>query len=226
MSEHFLSIGACGWDHPQWDEEFYPDDLPPEWRLGFYGNEFSIVLIPAQTWQKGIAEVVAWLDETHDAPAFVCEWPAGDLPTTEVAGILEMIRLLGERVVAISVPVMQAPNTQLVELLPKLEKLAPLALDVSGVDDPLVLVDSIQTHLQTPASLVWHGEPDKQSLLSSGELAIARIDETRAQPRSLRAVIEALLGCTQGKTRLLLLIDGQPPSLKQLRAAGVILDLL
>ncbi|MBF0256652.1 MAG: hypothetical protein HQL47_09395, partial [Gammaproteobacteria bacterium] len=38
---------AEGWDYPQW-QAFYPEDLPPEWRLAFYGNVFRGVLLPLQ----------------------------------------------------------------------------------------------------------------------------------------------------------------------------------
>lgn len=226
MSEHFLSIGACGWDHPQWDDDFYPDDLPPEWRLGFYGNEYPIVLIPAQAWQQGMPAVQAWLDETHDAPDFICEWPASETQTGGYEQILDMIRVLGERVQAICVPLAQAPDKRLLDCLQVLETIAPLALDVSAAEDPQALADAVQQPLRNPLSLVWHGEPDRQALLARGTLALARIDAAMAEPRAMRAVIETLIACTQGKSRLFLLIDGEPPSLKQLRAASVILDLL
>jgi len=226
LSEHFLTIGACGWDYPQWNDDFYPDDLPDEWRLGFYGNEFPVVLIPAQAWQQGVAAVRAWLDETHDAPDFICEWPASETRVGEYEQVLEMISLLRTRVLAIVVPLDEPADGRLLRYLQQLEQLAPLALDVSAQADPQSMADAVQAHLRKPVSMVWHGEPQTQALLARGELAIARINQTQEQPRTMRAIIEALLGCAQGKARLLLLIDGQPPSLRQLRAAGVIQDLL
>ena len=45
-----LNILPIGWDYPGWVGEFYPDDLPAEWRLTYYANEFPGALIPQQTW--------------------------------------------------------------------------------------------------------------------------------------------------------------------------------
>jgi hypothetical protein len=43
-----FNILPIGWDYPAWIGEFYPDDLPSEWRLTYYANEFPGVLIPQQ----------------------------------------------------------------------------------------------------------------------------------------------------------------------------------
>lgn len=226
MTEHFLLIGACGWEYPQWDGEFYPDDLPPEWRLGFYGNEFPLVLIPARAWQQGMSAVQTWLDETHDAPDFICELPTQELQAGDYEQVLAMIRLLGRRVLAISITLDRMPDMDLLAYLSRLEQLAPLVLDTAAAEDPQQLANAMQQQLHNSPSLVWHGEADKQPLLVRGELAVARIGEAMQQPRALRAVIEALLATAERKSRLILLFDGNPPSLKQMRAAGVILDLL
>jgi uncharacterized protein YecE (DUF72 family) len=42
LSEHVVLIGACGWQHNDWTGEFYPDDLPEEWRLGYYAHEYQV----------------------------------------------------------------------------------------------------------------------------------------------------------------------------------------
>ena len=42
---HGLRLGARGWRHAHWENDFYPDDLPPDWQLAYYANEFSTVLV-------------------------------------------------------------------------------------------------------------------------------------------------------------------------------------
>ena len=45
-----INILPVGWNHAAWNGEFYPEDLPPEWRLSYFANEFPGVLIPQQDW--------------------------------------------------------------------------------------------------------------------------------------------------------------------------------
>ena len=69
-----LLIGARGWEHPQWLGTLYPEDLPEEWRLGYYANEFSTVLVPAEAW-RGLdcAELTEWAEEVEEGFRFVLE---------------------------------------------------------------------------------------------------------------------------------------------------------
>jgi len=76
MVDFFL--GARGWDHPAWQDSFYPDDLPPEWRLSYYANEFNAVLASSDLWGAADAELIAsWADDVHDGFRFFLELPAG-----------------------------------------------------------------------------------------------------------------------------------------------------
>ena len=61
--ESFLRVGTCGWDLPHWQNSFYPDDLPQDWRLAYYANEFSAVLVPASIWQAEQVNLEDWADE-------------------------------------------------------------------------------------------------------------------------------------------------------------------
>lgn len=38
-------LGALDWKVPRWRDEYYPEDLPEEWQLSYYANEFSTTLI-------------------------------------------------------------------------------------------------------------------------------------------------------------------------------------
>lgn len=57
-----LRVGALDWQHEHWQSVFYPDDLPQDWRLGFYANEFSTVLVPQSRWLAALDEIEDWLD--------------------------------------------------------------------------------------------------------------------------------------------------------------------
>lgn len=77
-----LHIAANGWQHDHWLGHYYPEDLPPEWRFDFYGNEFRAVLLPQEMWSKAsVEEFQQWLEESSDDFLFFIEYSpmgAGD----------------------------------------------------------------------------------------------------------------------------------------------------
>lgn len=50
ITSESIRVGACGWQHAHWQGTFYPDDMPGDWRLSYYANEFSTVLVPQACW--------------------------------------------------------------------------------------------------------------------------------------------------------------------------------
>lgn len=66
-TEFRLIVGAADWRHPRWVGDYYPEDLPPEWRLAFYANDFTGVLLAEARW-RGAAEA-AWAHWREEAPA-------------------------------------------------------------------------------------------------------------------------------------------------------------
>ncbi|QKI89745.1 hypothetical protein [Thiomicrorhabdus xiamenensis] len=59
-----LEVTTLGWQYSQWQDTFYPDDLPEEWRLDFYLNHFRLAAIPQHIW-------LPWLlDEGLDEEPF------------------------------------------------------------------------------------------------------------------------------------------------------------
>ncbi|PLY14828.1 MAG: hypothetical protein C0631_09960 [Sedimenticola sp.] len=67
-------IGALGWDHAGWQGRYYPDDLPEEWRLSYYANDFAAVLLPWLFWADASQQrLAAWLDDVHARFRFFLE---------------------------------------------------------------------------------------------------------------------------------------------------------
>lgn len=64
-------LGAAGWEHPQWTAAFYPEDLPPDWRLAYYAHFFGCVLAPAAAWRG--AALAGWLADTPEHFRFLLE---------------------------------------------------------------------------------------------------------------------------------------------------------
>jgi hypothetical protein len=71
-------IGSVGWDHPDWDSRFYPEDLPVEWRLAYYSRIYSCVYLSYAGWsQADIEALMQWIEDTPEHFRFVLEAPPG-----------------------------------------------------------------------------------------------------------------------------------------------------
>jgi len=226
LEEHTILIGANGWLHDEWSEQFYPDDLPDEWRLGYYGNEFSVVLVPASYWEQGADTVTEWLEETDESPRFVCEWPAETKTGTDVEKLLTLFSMLSDRVLGILIPVNDTPDQSMLSLLERLSQDYPVCIDVQ-TENPQDITATIKGYLKnTDVSICWHGEPEQVEDMASGSLVVARISDHDLTPRALRFLVEECIKQSKPDRSVALIFDGDPPALKQMVDAGVILDLL
>lgn len=69
---HLFYVGSAGWEHPQWEGGFYPEGLPPEWRLTFYNTAFSCVYLPYDEWSGRDPQTLsAWVEDTLERFRFV-----------------------------------------------------------------------------------------------------------------------------------------------------------
>jgi len=98
-----LKLGCYGWNHASWAGRYYPDDLPEDWRLSYYANDFSCVLVPAEYCAQD--DVSDWLDEVHEAFQFFIEWPqAAELQQQVIAACKKLQPQLGGIVVTELLP--------------------------------------------------------------------------------------------------------------------------
>ncbi|MGE0081343.1 MAG: hypothetical protein AB7U81_08600 [Thiohalomonadaceae bacterium] len=88
-----LYIAPHGWDHPGWVGEFYPDDLPPAWRLAYFFNEFDAVVVPAAIWAEA-PDPAAWCEDSPPSARFFIELPG---PGADGAPLLIAAERLGPR---------------------------------------------------------------------------------------------------------------------------------
>ena len=73
-------LGAEGWEHAHWLTRFYPDDLPPEWRLTFYSNFFNCTSLGYSAWGEApLEELERWIRDTGESFRLVLEAPQRDL---------------------------------------------------------------------------------------------------------------------------------------------------
>jgi hypothetical protein len=221
LSNHSLLIGACGWQYPLWDDSYYPEGLPEEWRLAYYGNEYPVVLIPAAYWSQGHHAIGSWLQETDTSPGFICEWSFA----YDEKALRELIDALGERVIGILVPLTSMPDEIQLATIDMLLESHAVCLDWPNADS--LEMQNLLKHplIARRASVCWHGDAEKKSDLELGTLVLARVDSEGQTPRSLRMILETLLASTLDRDGVLL-FDGQPPELEIIDQAQVIMNLL
>lgn len=76
MPQH-LMIGTYGFEHDAWRGDFYPEELPPEWRFCFFSNRIRSVLLPSATWLSASGDDVRqWVEDCDPEFRFVLELPA------------------------------------------------------------------------------------------------------------------------------------------------------
>jgi len=51
--DYSIKVGVFDWQGFACDGGFYPEDLPQEWRLQFYSNEFATACIDLNAWMSG-----------------------------------------------------------------------------------------------------------------------------------------------------------------------------
>lgn len=56
-----LLLAASGWGDPAWLSAYYPDDLPADWRLDYFANDFDCAVIDAADWRGRPGELATWL---------------------------------------------------------------------------------------------------------------------------------------------------------------------
>ena len=78
-----VRVAAWGWQHNAWQDTYYPGDLPEDWRLGYYANEYPAVVVPAQYWGQLGFDVETWRDDVHEQFRFYIDWPLAALHTDD-----------------------------------------------------------------------------------------------------------------------------------------------
>jgi hypothetical protein len=211
-------VAARGWDHPDWCGAFYPDDLPEDWRLAYYGNELSAVLVPAATWmQAEFGGPAVWLEEVGEDFRFHLELDAQLLaggPSMELRRRVQPLLPRLDGVIVRGVDVLQLPT-----LRPWLDWLEPW-VPTMGL---LPAAPGATAAAGTPGlSPVWwsdgHGWADTPTGVRYGYV-VAREALSLRELRVLAEGFRAAGGAT-------LVFDGDPPSIDNLRQMMVILDLL
>ncbi len=220
-----LTVGARGWEHEGWNGRFYPADLPPEWRLAYYANEFQAVLVPPEAWAGCTqAQLVQWrADVRGDFRFFVelaCDPACMEEFAHACAQLPDKLEVLNDLVGGLVLRLAQPPTRQVLqEMLQRL----PSRYRVSVVLANGMLSDeALHAVAESSAGLGW---ASGQSA-GPGYLGLVRVEDGKYTLRGLRREVEAFLAQAHGLENAFLFVDGDPPGLQAMRDAVVIKGLL
>lgn len=214
-----VRIGARSWNHQDWVGSFFPDDLPVEWRLSYYANEFSTVLVPVELWQETCLESLdQWREDVYENFRFVLEFSrAGAL--TKPEDTMERLRRLDGLVTGILLPsVPEDPwRNQVVETVGAHVRFCVLL-------NPKIPVASLEWFLATGGEICW--TPGTSAAAGAYSIGLIHPASVRLDLRNLRHLLEAFLNDTQGAGVRYLFFAGDPPEVSILRDALTMAGLL
>jgi hypothetical protein len=212
MAKPDIRIGATGWRHEAWEGTFYPDDLPPEWRLTYYSNEFDSVLVPADYLTGADPETLhTWVEETNESFTFFVELSlaASSAWTEKVCAVLAP--RLGGIVFKAAIPS--------VDVIETARHYAPVVVDWEALQ-----ANDEATTGQHNLGCYWR--PDEENIGEfNGNLGIVELSSSvKHDPKALKNVLEhcrSLLGATT----IGVFFGGDNPDIEEIRNTIMILQM-
>lgn len=129
MLETDLLIGAIGWHNDNWQNGFYPEELPEDWRLGYYSNHLRAVLVPPETWRSSQANTEEWLQDIYPEFRMVLAWEPGEGdPVASVTRFLQQSGPIADNVDAYLVLLDGPAESQLARAISMLSAHRPVSL--------------------------------------------------------------------------------------------------
>lgn len=173
---------GVGLDAQNWDRDFFPEDLPEDWRLDYYANEYSGILIPQDVWAQD-PEVEDWIENISEDFEFHFQVPV-DIQDKSLEHLIQAANSLGPRLKGL---LLDASNSEGYRGL--LDRLA-------------VIISGRKISVMTPYEgmpLCW--QPDILAETPCGP-GLIRL-ESDLSPRQLRALIEAYAAATVDEAPIL-----------------------
>ena len=129
-------VGSAGWEHPEWNGHFYPDGLPPEWRLAYYNTVFPCVYLPYPAWSRHDLQTLSgWVEDTQERFRFVLEASPAGLADEDRS----RLEVLAPRIVS-GVDALSDERVVWLERSPDLKKLADKLQGLAASPCPVYLI--------------------------------------------------------------------------------------
>lgn len=229
--DYRILTGSAGWKHSLWGNEvFYPEDLPTDWYLSFYANEFPIVLVPNKDWFQSSTcdDLVSEIDDQATENfkcVFECRWQANKLieRTQRLEPISDVATTLLLQIT--SADIAQSQLAKDIESLKDNFHLCLELLDIASENEFTKVKLFCEKH---NVSLCWDGVGETIVPESSSVwLARCNSDQDNKQIMQQLKVIIAEQYKNETSTREhIIIIDGAPPKIDVVRNAMVMMELM
>lgn len=234
MSERDYRIltGTAGWKHREWGNEvFYPEELPEDWYLSFYSNEFSVVLVPNEQWldDSSIEALVAELDEQASADfkcIFECAWTAKTNIRERCQKLLPIAHIVSGLLVQIEIDDLN--SQEICDDIVFLNEKFKVCLEVVKLNNALSVSKLNSFCEQHSISLCWNGEAEP-IVPDASKLWLARCDsqqDTKAVMQQLKALIAEQFKRESLTREHIIIVDGLPPKVDAVRNAMLMMDIM
>ncbi len=227
-------VGANAWRHAEWIGGFYPEDLPEEWALAYYANEFRTVLVPEDQWQAAASEVlIQWYDDTHEHFRFLLELAGTSPPVDRLAGVQRTLRERFGGLVLRARP--ETTPRQMNHLLRDLQTvLGSKTLVVDARHAATGIEDVIRAHGVQRARTVDADTGDWEPAMDgsnrghvSFDVGLVPSDSRKIwELRRLRELVERACRRIPPAEQTALIFEGKSPAIEDLRNARTIAELL
>ena len=235
-----LLIGTRGWQYTEWTGHFYPDDIPPEWQLGYYSNECQTVLLPEQVWLDARAEeALAWHEDVGEQFRFFIELST----ITQWQRCVTQLEAIRDQVAGIvlrsTAGAADRVDEELLESVLGLSKFAPVCLSQAlrqivldlAPDQLAVLGARLGTLLEmtisdTPAHQIPDDTAAVDEIAKTGPVVCVVERPVSPDPRSLRMLLDACHAASAQASVAALLFAGTSPDIAAAQQAMRLQELM
>jgi len=227
----FVEIGSIGWQHEQWKDSYYPDDLPSDWLFSYYSKQFRTVWLQASELINNSAEEIqSWLDDCDQNFDFLLEYPALEkLSDGEseamLASWIKSVKLFGEHilgyVIRSTVNIEKVIN-QLENIQQKINNESPELFVLPAESDTMQELDDLKIQFRNIHEIVTSERVDQVK-----DAQILLVDFHSADDmRSLGKVLNNFVNQNSFHTNLYCYFEGTPPSYSLMQKAQTIVSML
>ena len=224
-----IIVTARGWSYPSWHGTFYPDDLPEDWQLSYYGNEFSAVVVPASEW-VGIdpVEIERWVEDVPEGFLFYLEI---EDPLTDWEQTAKILKPLGDQLGGFLLRPMEV-DADLAIISPNIasaSQLAPVSVLLPDGVEPNTAGKKMLKQFGVQCSWnVGEGKPGWMDSDYDSQLVVVCIAGNKNfTARQWRETIETSMDKSAVKDRtVLMVIDSEKPKISDLRTAMMIGEMM
>ncbi len=208
MTKDRIETGSLGWTHAAWDNDYYPEDLPEDWRLDYYSHHFQFVLMQTDEWlHVSQGDIQQWLEDVNETFTFFLAIRPEAIDSAAIEQIGNIKAGLGDRLCGLVI--LQVDDSLPESIIKSLTELTTVYLDTDQFAD-----------LPAGTKPCWRNEREVSDCI----IGFMR-PEVAKDMRAMRAQIEVFLQQCKAKP-LYLIYEGQAPATKAMQDAQVIIQML